>query len=181
MIYMIGGAGAPNYGDELIVRSWLEYLSEECQSEKLWVESHNLTVSSFLNSESNAFAQFINPLRTIARDKRGLGFWEQLSRGWSYGSSSTHDHEKLYSLTINVIKSCRLIHIVGGGYIHTNSEGSGFLVGVAAGLSKRFRIPLYGTGLGLMPMNTATVRRQSIWDHLSLFLRDTFLPVLSPV
>jgi transposase len=26
-----------------------------------------------------------------------------------------------------------------------------------------------------------TVRRQSIWHHLSLFLRDTFLPVLSPV
>ena len=25
------------------------------------------------------------------------------------------------------------------------------------------------------------VRRQSMWDHLSLFLRDTFLPVLSPV
>ena len=25
------------------------------------------------------------------------------------------------------------------------------------------------------------VRRQSIWDHLSLFLRDTFLPVLSTV
>jgi len=25
------------------------------------------------------------------------------------------------------------------------------------------------------------VRRQSIWHHLSLFLRDTFLPVLSPV
>ena len=27
----------------------------------------------------------------------------------------------------------------------------------------------------------ACVRRQSIWHHLSLFLRDTFLPVLSPV
>ena len=25
------------------------------------------------------------------------------------------------------------------------------------------------------------VRRQSIWHRLSLFLRDTFLPVLSPV
>ncbi len=25
------------------------------------------------------------------------------------------------------------------------------------------------------------VRRQSIWDHLSLFLRGTFLPVVSPV
>ncbi len=25
------------------------------------------------------------------------------------------------------------------------------------------------------------VRRQSIWDHLSYFLRDTFLPMLSPV
>jgi hypothetical protein len=28
---------------------------------------------------------------------------------------------------------------------------------------------------------TAPVRRQSIWDHLSLFLRDTFLPLLFPV
>ena len=26
-----------------------------------------------------------------------------------------------------------------------------------------------------------TVRRQSIWHHLSYFLRDTFLPMLSPV
>ncbi len=26
-----------------------------------------------------------------------------------------------------------------------------------------------------------SVRRQSIWHHLGLFLRDTFLPVLSPV
>jgi len=29
--------------------------------------------------------------------------------------------------------------------------------------------------------STMTVRRQSIWHHLSFFLRDTFLPVLSPV
>lgn len=27
----------------------------------------------------------------------------------------------------------------------------------------------------------STVRRQTLWNHLTLFLRDTFLPVASPV
>ena len=30
-------------------------------------------------------------------------------------------------------------------------------------------------------LDNGGVRRQSIWHRLSLFLRDTFLPVLSPV
>jgi len=29
--------------------------------------------------------------------------------------------------------------------------------------------------------NTRRVRRQTLWDHWGLFLRDTFLPIASPV
>jgi hypothetical protein len=33
----------------------------------------------------------------------------------------------------------------------------------------------------LMMLNSLTVRRQTLWNHLTLSLSDTFLPVTSPV
>ena len=39
----------------------------------------------------------------------------------------------------------------------------------------------YDNGSRVFYLCFVPVRRQSIWHHLGLFIRDTFLPVLSPV
>jgi len=36
-------------------------------------------------------------------------------------------------------------------------------------------------GIRLILAFFVTVRRQTLWNHLTLFLSDTFLPVTSPV
>jgi hypothetical protein len=155
MFYLISGAGAPNFGDEFIVRAWLAYLREKSPNSSIFVDSTTTNISSMLNSEVNPKAQFVTTLRDIAKEQDGLTFWEQLQRGWEFEFSPKAGPGKLRALLESILSKCRIVHILGGGYINVRNPKLGFLLGVAANISRTFNIPLYATGVGLMPMNVA--------------------------
>ena len=48
-------------------------------------------------------------------------------------------------------------------------------------LSKRIVVFYYNIVVLIPKLSRQTVRRQTLWNHLTLFLSDTFLPVTSPV
>lgn len=41
VVYLLATAGNPNYGDEFIVRSWLEFLQQSAPGAVVWLDAPN--------------------------------------------------------------------------------------------------------------------------------------------
>ena len=71
-------------------------------------------------------------------------------------------------------------HIFGGGYINTGIRpDSGFLIGVAAAIARRYAIPVFATGIGITPLSLdECAGAGALAEALAAFLlfecRDTY-------
>jgi len=95
-----------------------------------------------------------------------------------------HPHLALSATRVRVINKKGRFADGNGLYLVVDESGAKRWIIRTVVQGKRRDIGL--GGLSLVSLAEAreaatTVRLQSIWHHLSLFLRDTFLPVLSPV
>lgn len=152
MTYMISGAGAPNFGDELILKNWLEFLDKQLPNEPIIVETTSIKEKNLLSTITTKNAQAVTYLREIAKNNKNLSFWEQVQRGWNFGLNATHEANNTYTLLYSVVQSCTRIHLIGGGYMHQRNKVSAFILGAVSGFAKRYNKPLYATGLGMQPM-----------------------------
>lgn len=172
---MISGAGAPNYGDELILRDWLEFLDKYLPNEEIVVETTSTEEENLAHTIVGNNTIAINYLRTIAKNNKTLSFWGQVARGWYFGFGATHKPNITYSLLYSTINSCRHIHLVGGGYIHQRNNVSAFILGAVAGFSKKYNKPLYATGIGMQPM--ANIPKKYIYVAEKVFTQFKYLEV----
>lgn len=153
MIYLIGGSGGPNYGDELIIKFWLDFISNKYPNTSIIAES-NIPSNSreFHNKYKNVI--FIDSILKISKNVNKLSFWEQVQRGKTFFERNGQDIYDKYDVYFHIFNNVDVIHIHGGGYMRgTKNENSGFLLGIAAALKKKYNTKIVATGLGLMPLN----------------------------
>lgn len=153
MIYLIGGSGGLNYGDELIIKFWLDYISATCPNTAILAES-NIPSNSikFHNQHSNTI--FLNSILEIAKNVKDLSFWEQVKRGKTFFERNGKELYDKYDLYFSLFNNVKLLHIHGGGYMRSSSKNSGFLLGIASALKAKYGLKIVATGLGMMPLNS---------------------------
>src|SRR5699024_6107253 len=151
-IYMlVGGAGVPNYGDELIVEKWTEWLTRraDLSDVKFVIELNHHKVARMYNygatprvypSGDLAFAKFIFG---------GGNFAEMFDRGCEFARKGTSD-KRLQRLQ-DRIRRTRVYHLHGGGYLNDYWPAHAFSLGVGNGLKLCGDARVIGTGLGLGP------------------------------
>jgi hypothetical protein len=151
MIYLIGGAGNGNFGDELIVRGWLEFLRERQVPGPVTCDENYAGISrDFFGARfpDAGFGEAVNRLKARGPDT----FYAAFSRGMRfYENGGFERHPDLVELAA-AFEELRVLHLHGGGYINTIWPRNGFLLGFAAATRKRYGCRLVGTGLGLMPV-----------------------------
>ncbi|QEM82178.1 polysaccharide pyruvyl transferase family protein [Halomonas binhaiensis] len=173
MSYLIvGGSGAPNYGDEIILKLWLDLLGE--QKNTLRVESNikNNTIRLHGDREKVEYSDFI---KNVAKNKTSLGFWNQVKRGVNFFD---RNGIKIYGeKNFNFLNGLKVVHLHGGGYINKNAELNGFVLGFCYALHKETGARLIGTGLGLHPIssppnNILTMASEVFQAFYGIELRD---------
>lgn len=153
MIYLIGGAGNGNFGDELIVRCWLTFLRERGIEALVCDENYARIGRDFHGPEFPAagFAETVSRLKARGPDT----FYAAFARGMRfYENGGFGRHPDLAELAAP-LERASLLHLHGGGYINTIWPQNGFLLGFAAATRRHTGCRLVGTGLGLMPAGTA--------------------------
>jgi len=177
MIYLIGGSGSPNYGDELIIKFWLDFISSKCPNTAILAESNIPTTSiKFHNQHKNV--AFLNSILKIAKNVESLSFWEQVRRGKTFFDRNGKDLYDKYDLYFSLFNNVDLLHIHGGGYMRSSSKNSGFLLGIASALKEKYKIKIFATGLGMMPLSSpppelSTVAQQVIQSFDIFECRDS--------
>ena len=176
---LIGGAGAPNYGDELIVKAWLDHFQHPGFS------ANHFTLEENTGNVSKAFhlteghplssrARFSNRYALLAKEIQNLTFWQQVERGFNFISS--HGISNLGFKQPSDLLKISSFHLHGGGYFNEIRGDKGFYLGLAASLQKLYQIPVFATGIGFGPFRSECHDRslfEEIMSHFQLFeVRD---------
>lgn len=154
-ITLIGGAGGPNFGDELILRGWLEYFRSHpgTQFEILALENNTKNSADLMEpycGDSHMTVHFSDFLIKVANNVKDLSFWQQVERGFVFGDN--HGFKLYKSDWWDFIHSSGVIHLHGGGYLNDWGPAKGFLLGIAAGVAKQSGCKLVATGIGFGPI-----------------------------
>ncbi|HVQ18162.1 MAG TPA: polysaccharide pyruvyl transferase family protein, partial [Actinomycetes bacterium] len=150
VIYLIGTAGHPNYGDELITATWLRYLAEELPDAEVWLDTPRPGQAAVLLGG-------LHPgLRTV--DTLYHACWNAPRRDpdetLEFGAQVVEDPGLIPREATGVEDLARvdLVHILGGGYINRLWPDYLALVGAARAVGNKYGAGVALTGAGLTPL-----------------------------
>lgn len=175
---LIGGAGAPNYGDELIVKGWIQYFSKRKEKAKVYFYENIASNAKRLHTVTDSSAQilFKDDLVKIAKKSQSkITFWEQILRGYRFYE---RNGPKLYpEADLAVFERADRIHLHGGGYLNNYDPEKGFYIGFVAAINKHFGTKIIATGIGFGPVEAIPEKYKNtlneIFSRFSRFeLRD---------
>lgn len=155
LIYLVGPAGAPNYGDEVITEAWLRYLARHRPLATVVVDSGRPSSANLLLRQANPRAIFVNTLwelmlhaetTTTNPDVDPERPWE-----WVADAASRFGVAPAEGSGIELLLRAKTIHLVGGGYVNRVWPHHVALVAAIAQVSRVTGARAVATGQGLMP------------------------------
>ena len=150
-ILLVGGGGVPNYGDELILESWLRWYVDQrgVGGRGIHIEGGHHRVLYSLFQDRYPGVVHSSHIRK-ARIEPEPEFFASVAKG--YGFMQQHPDHPLTKL----IEGLDVYHLHGGGYLNDRWPTHGFMVGLGLAAKEHTGCRLVGTGLGLGPLAAPT-------------------------
>ena len=147
-IYLISAAGQPNFGDEFITRSWLDWLAANHPRREVWLDCMEPGRAAHLFHDTHPRLRTTNTLWQTAHSGApddivaAAQRMEQLVT--DLGSPKA-------DLGLRDLRHMRSLHLLGGGYMNSLwPKNLGILAAMVA-VKQHFGVPIHATGQGLMP------------------------------
>lgn len=169
-IYLVASGGNPNYGDELIVASWLRFLARVRPDAAIWLDCPQPGTASALFAGIHPGLHTTNTLwRACAEapDQSAQGVWEHITNVVNHGGTP------MYDVGLITLGRADSIHLLGGGYVNgVWPDHVGLVAGMAA-VRKLNGCRLLGSGLGLLPLpDNAEQLAKTFADFTEVSVRD---------
>lgn len=151
MVYLVGTCGFPNFGDELITRTWLDHIAAVSPRAEVWVDCHSPGLAQAMFSSSHPHVRFTDLLWRIcaaAPSDRPADVVE-------YAGRAVRDLGVVPRLDVAraALRQADVVHLIGGGYVNTRwPKHLGLLAG-AVELAHVSGGVAVMTGQGLQPMS----------------------------
>ncbi len=165
VIYLIGTAGHPNYGDELITAGWLHELARTSPDAEVWLDTPRPGQSSVLFDGIHPGLRCVDTLFHACWNAPTDDPAETIDFG-----GRVVDHPRLIPREVSGVEGLErvdLVHILGGGYINGIWPHHLALVGAARGIARRHGARVAMTGAGLIPL--AEGSKEALGHALSQF------------
>lgn len=159
IIYLVAPAGHPNFGDELIARTWLEYLARARPRSTVVLDSHSPGQAAVLLRGAHPRAVFTDTLwqLTLHAGQVADGAAENddidPQRPWDWVARAATEVGPAPRLAegVQLFRRAAVVHLLGGGYVNNVWPHHVSLVVAAATLARRTGALAYATGQGLIP------------------------------
>lgn len=148
-IYLVASGGNPNYGDELIVASWLRFLARVRPEASVWLDCPQPGTASALFAGIHRNFHVTNTLwRSCmeAPDQSARAVWDYVD------GVVTHGGTPMYDSGLMILGQAQSVHLLGGGYVNGVWPDHVGLVSGMLAISNLVGCRLIGSGLGLMPL-----------------------------
>lgn len=167
--YLVGSAGFPNYGDELIAATWLRHLAEVAPAADVWVDCPEPGSARLLLDGLHNRVRFVDTLWRLCQAA-------PVNEPWSVASwvqRAIHDPglAARWVAGIELLARADIVHLIGGGYVTALWPNHiGLLAGAAAAVQRSGgRAVMTGQGLhpaatGATPLLRSLIERFDIVD-----------------
>lgn len=162
-IVLIGGAGAPNYGDELIVKGWIDYFDNIKIDANITFYENIASNEVKLHKNKNKYI-FKDDLVKVAKSFTSIGFWEQVIRGYRFIDNGGLEKYSQYDLT--PLLNADIIQLHGGGYLNNYDPEKGFFIGFLASIKEKHNAKIYATGIGFGPVPPPSGDKLTLIDNI---------------
>lgn len=141
-LYVVSGAGAPNYGEELITRAWLDYLAQRHPEREVWLDCPHPGRAAHL------FRSTHPRLRTTDT------FWELVRGGEGLDDEAAEDRiarlvrelgSPWFDNGLILLRKVSSIHLIGGSHLADHPG----IVAAAAAVHEAFGVRVIATGVDL--------------------------------
>ena len=165
LLYLLGGNGAPNFGDELMAKAWLAHLSATFPDRPIVLDCNSVATprtyfeGPLPRARGHLGPQDLLPARWCRERFRDAGknpaiFLDALAYGLDFFETGEAGRHPELGRALDALAEAGSLHIFGGGYINTGVRPqSGFLLGIAAATADRFAIEVFATGVGITPLS----------------------------
>ncbi|MFW0790818.1 polysaccharide pyruvyl transferase family protein [Gordonia sp. CPCC 205333] len=177
IIYLVAPSGNPNFGDELIAKTWLEYLARVRPRALVVLDCHSPGQASIMLRRSHPRVLFVDTLWRLTLFAAGTERHDierpdglDPDRGWEWVTRAASNLGVASHLDVGVDLLLRAssIHLLGGGYVNNIWPQHLSLATAIAAVGERSGAPTYATGQGLTPTMTGP-RADTLTEALSRF------------
>lgn len=154
IIYLIGVAGHPNLGDELVLRIWLRYLARVRPTATVVVDVAHVGEAALLFAGDHPRAVFVDTLWRLARAADENPDLQEGTAAQDWVASAATDLRIAPGLAEGVDHLLRAssIHVIGGGYVNRQWPQWFPVISAVAAVTARTGAAAYASGLGLLPL-----------------------------
>lgn len=153
---LVGALGGPNFGDELILLTWIEVIKQRDPTAQIYCDGYNLeslkkTVDGLAHvvDEGESLWSFCSLLDyDVKKD-----IWSEISK-----FSINNQNLILNKLSVLSKKNIDQIHIIGGGYFNNIWKSNYSILIMSRLLSWMTGARLIATGLGLTPVDVVDLQ-----------------------
>ena len=149
MVYLVGTAGHPHYGDEVITASWLRYYSRTMPEAEVWLDTPRPGQTAVLHGGSHPRLRCVDTLFHAC--------WNAPSDAPAdcvqFGRDVVDDRGRLAREATGLweIRGADVIHVLGGGYVNNYWPRHVTLFGAVQRVAEIGHARTAVTGAGLTP------------------------------
>jgi hypothetical protein len=156
-IYLVGVAGNPNLGDELIVAAWLDHLAEHLPDADVWLDTPYPGPAATLLAGRHPHLHVTDTLFRL-RDRAAE---EGVADAGEFVVDCLADPGKTpwWTSGIDLLKGADVVHLVGGGYANDMWPANLALFDALGWLARHTRARVGVTGVGLLPLGAENAAR----------------------
>lgn len=149
VVYLVGTAGNPHYGDEVITAGWLRYYADRFPDAEIWLDTPRPGQTAVLHSGTHPNLRCVDTLFHAAWNAPSEDPQECLE----FGRQVIDEPGRIprEASGVAVARRADLVHVLGGGYINGLWPKHLTLLGAAARLAEVAGARSAVTGAGLTP------------------------------
>jgi hypothetical protein len=148
-VYLVSAGGQPNFGDEFITRSWLDWLAEHQPDREVWLDTIEPGRAAHLFHDTHPRLRTTNTLWHMAH----TGPADPASAGERAGTLLRDLGSPRYDLGLRELRRMESVHLLGGGYMNEIWPENFGVIAAMTTLKADFGIRIYATGQGFMPVS----------------------------
>lgn len=148
-VYLVSAGGQPNFGDEFITRSWLDWLAENQPDREVWLDTIEPGRASHLFRDTHPRLKTTNTLWHLAHTgpaEPSLAA-ERVQMMLRELGSPRYDHG------LRELRRMESVHLLGGGYMNEIWPENFGVIAAMTTLKEEFGVAIFATGQGFMPVS----------------------------
>lgn len=156
-VYLLAPAGHPNYGDELLLRTWLRVLERLCPRTRVVVDCHTSGQAALLHRGSNADVEFTDTVWRLVAETAGEEDPGRASVDLVRRALADPGTRPALAAGVRELLGASVVHVIGGGFVNGRWPHH---LGVLAAASEAARLgggSAVATGQGLVPVGDAAL------------------------